>query len=452
MRAALFLLVKLAILVAIAVWLADRPGSVEVVWQGYVIQFSFGLLVLGIAVLMAVSALLYWIWRSLTRAPAEFSKGRTLTRRERGYQALTGGMVAIAAGDADTARRAARRADNLLEDTALPLLLSAQAALLSGDEAEAHRHFETMAAKPDPYTEFLGLRGLLTEAMRKEDWLGAYRLAARARELRPETPWLIRACFELEVRLRKWVEAQSTLAQAVRTQVIPKGEAGYFGAAIRTERSREAESSGDLTLATELAHEAGKLHPSFVPAIAREATLLGRDGKARQGARVIEKAWATTPHPDLAAAYRQLGPEGEDAVGRVKRMEKLYKLNPDHPEGLIALAEAEMEAQLWGAARSHLMRVEAGAGGQPATRRVYRLLAELETSENDDSAAARDWLKRAAAAPDDPAWVCDVCGTVTPVWSALCGSCGSFATERWRSPVVGTHLPNQGPALLPELA
>ncbi len=453
MRATLLLLLYLAILVAFAVWLTDRPGTVEIVWQGYVVEFEFGVLVLGVGLLMAVSAVSYRLWRALVHAPAGFRKNRSVSRRERGYQALTGGMVAIAAGDAEAARRAARKADTLLEDTALPLLLSAQAAQLSGNDTEAHRHFEAMTERPDPYTEFLGLRGLLTEAMRAEDWLGAHTLATRARTLRPETPWLIRTCFELEVRLRKWVEAQSTLAQAVRTEVIPKTDAGYYGAAIRVERSREAEAAGDLTVAIELAREALKLQPTMVPAVAREAALFGRDGKAKQGAKLIERAWTSNPHPDLAAVYRGLGPEEEDPIALVKRMEKLHKLNADHPESLLALAEVELEAQLWGAARSHLMRVEAGSEGRPATRRVYHLLARLEAAENDDSGAARDWLQRAASAPEDPAWVCDVCGTVSPVWSALCDNCGSFATLRWRTPSRAAHLPNPAAqAMLPEMA
>ena len=114
MTATLLLIVKLAILIAIAVWLADRPGSVEIVWQGYVIEVSFALFVLAIAVLMALSGLFYWLWRALVRTPANLGRSRLLARRERGYEALTQGLVAVAAGDAANARKLSKRATVLL--------------------------------------------------------------------------------------------------------------------------------------------------------------------------------------------------------------------------------------------------------------------------------------------------------------------------------------------------
>src|SRR5690349_9421756 len=89
---------KLALLIAIAVWLADRPGHVEIHWQGRVIETSVAVLVAAVAALMLVAAWLYRLWRSLRRAPGRFVEGRRFARREKGYRALTRGMVAVAAG------------------------------------------------------------------------------------------------------------------------------------------------------------------------------------------------------------------------------------------------------------------------------------------------------------------------------------------------------------------
>ena len=47
-RAILFF-VKLALLVAVAVWLVEHPGLVRVDWQGYRLETSFGILVLMVA-------------------------------------------------------------------------------------------------------------------------------------------------------------------------------------------------------------------------------------------------------------------------------------------------------------------------------------------------------------------------------------------------------------------
>src|SRR5690606_25071084 len=75
------------------------------------------------------------------------------------------------------------------------------------------------------------------------------------------------------------------------------------------------------------------------------------------------------------------------------------------------------------------------------SRQTYRLLARLEAAEKNDAEAARDWLVKAEAAPPDPAWVCQACGTVAPGWTALCPHCGAFDSLAWQPPQVAVHLP-----------
>ena len=86
------------------------------------------------------------------------------------------------------------------------------------------------------------------------------------------------------------------------------------------------------------------------------------------------------------------------------------------------MAEAALEAELWGEARRHL---EAAATERP-TQRVYRLLAALEERQGADSLddkgdlddggtmineeAMRQWLLRAASAAPAAAWLCSKCG------------------------------------------
>ncbi|HET8728919.1 MAG TPA: heme biosynthesis protein HemY, partial [Alphaproteobacteria bacterium] len=176
-----------------------------------------------------------------------------------------------------------------------------------------------------------------------------------------------------------------------------------------------------------------------------EAMLLVRSGREKAATKLVERSWGRAPHRDLLTAYLSLAPEGEDRLARVKRVERLHRQHPDHPESLIALAEAELDAELWGAARSHLMKAEAKA----PSRRVYRLLADLEQRERNDPAAARNWLAKAAAADPDPSWVCADCGAAAELWTATCSTCAAFDTLEWRTPARAVHLP---PAAAPASA
>jgi HemY protein len=436
MRRAIWFLIKLAIVIAVALWLVEQPGTVTIPFQGYIFEMPVGVMVLGIIALMVLAAVLYRVYRGIRHAPNRVERSWERSRREKGYRALTQGMVAVAAGDADTARRMSRRADGLLHNPPLTRLLQAQAAQLSGDDSAAKTYFEAMLERPE--TEFLGLRGLLTQALRDDDPVRALGLAQRARAIQPKTPWVLQTCFDLEVRLRRWSEALATLNAAAKAHVMDQQTARHYRAAILIERSREAEADDRADEALSSAHKAVGLEPEFVPAVVREARLLAQGGRRHRATRLIEKTWARMPHPALAEVYRELGPEGEAPLDRIKRFERLAKARPDHPETLTALGEAELQAELWGTARTHLQQAEA----ERPTRRLYRLLAELETREHGDTAAARDWLMKAEAAPPDPAWVCRSCGNVAAVWAAACNRCGAFDSFQWQPPQVDVHLPS----------
>ena len=218
MRPTLFLILKIGAAVALAVWLANRPGQVQFQWQGYVIETSVGILILIVAALMGTTALIYRFWRGIVGAPGAIGRARSGSRRESGYRALTNGMVAVAAGDPDAARRFAKKADMLLDEPPLTMLLSAQAAQLTGDEQAATRYFEAMLERRE--TEFLGLRGLINQALKRDDRVRALSLIDRARDMRPNTAWVHVAAFDLEVRQRKWANALASLATAVKAGAI----------------------------------------------------------------------------------------------------------------------------------------------------------------------------------------------------------------------------------------
>jgi len=442
MARALIFIVKLAVLVGIALWIADRPGWVTIEWQGYVVETSVALLGLAVLALVVLAALVYRFWRSLVAAPRAFSRWRKARRRERGYQALTQGLVAVAAGDPESARRAARRADALLDEPPLTMLLSAQAAQLSGDERAAERYFQDMLERPD--MAFLGVRGLLMQALKGRRYDEALRLARKAHELRPGTPWVLATRYDLEARSGNWTLAETALTDAVRVGAVPAEAGKRHRAALLTEQSVSAEAEGRKDVALTAAQRAHDIDHTFVPAAIRLARLLADGGRPKPAMRTLERSWKANPHPLLAEAYRLLMEPNTDPLARLKRMQGFAAMAPRSGEGNLAVAEAALDARLWGEARKNLLRlVEEDRTSAPAAlRRACRMMARLEEAEHGDREAARRWLARAAEAPADPAWTCGACGAQTAEWHGRCGTCGGFDTLEWRAV--------DGPALLPQ--
>lgn len=186
---------------------ADTPGSVALEWLGYRVATSMGVLFALLLTLSALMTAAWRVWALFRTAPRRIRRARQVSRRRRGYKALTQGMVAVAAGDAIEARRHAQRAERLLGEPPLTMLLSAQAAQLSGDDEAAGRFLKAMSGQKE--TRYLGLRGRLNQAMQEGDSESALELAGQAVELSPKTDTVSETLFDLQIKEGRWSDAVS---------------------------------------------------------------------------------------------------------------------------------------------------------------------------------------------------------------------------------------------------
>ena len=416
-----------------AVWLAERPGNLTAEWQGWRLDTSVGALLVTIVVLILLSIGGWLLYRWIVGAPGAMLEGWGESRRRRGYRELTQGLAAVAAGDGVEAQKHARKAEQLLSEPALTLLLSAQAAQLTGDRDGAQRAFNAMLE--DEQMAFLGLRGLIGQALRDGDQSKALALAERAFKLRPQTPWVVHSLFDMQAQTGQWRVAQATLESGIRRKVVTQEKGRALKALLEVERSREAEREGRTNDALALAREAFGLAPERIAATQRLAELQIKTGDKKKAMRTIERGWAVAPHPDLVPLYLEASGESE-ALKRIGVVRKLADQNPDDIESHIALAQASLDAGLWGEARRQL---EIAAGTNPPVR-VCRLMAEVEERAQSDPAKVHDWLAKVADAPADRSWRCSSCGAHHESWRPVCESCGAFGTLQWRAPGTYGHI------------
>lgn len=441
MLRALYTFLIIAVLSGIAIWLADNPGELVMHWRGYEVRTSFVVGVGAMALAAFLVLLVYRIVVSFIETPASVSNFLEKRRQQKGFLALSRGMVAVAAGDASDAKRYAAQAHKLLDAPPLTLLLAAQAAQLEGDEAGATKHFEKMLAAPE--TEFLGLRGLFIQARRAGDRDGALAYARRAFDLRRQTSWAAQAVFEIEAAEEDWDGALKTLDRVVGAKLIPRDDARRRRAVLLTARAMTAAEAargqvGDarkpaFEKAAKLALEAVSLEPRFVPAIALAAELCAKTGHVRKGMKLIEEAWSVVPHPDLADAWLDLV-EDESGYARAERANALAVRNSDHLESRILVARGAIGARDWKAAREALAPYAGPAAQEQPGQRVCELMSEIEEGEYGDRGAARSWLTRALHAPEDPQWTGN--GYRSPRWSPINPVTGEFDALEWTAPVM----------------
>jgi HemY protein len=418
-------LILIALIAFGAVWLAERPGEVAITWQGERLDTSVMVLV-GAAVALAVASALAWsIVYGILRAPAAIARYRRQRRGERGYLAVSRGLIAVGSGDARAARKFTSDAVRIAPREPLTLLLSAQSAQLNGDRDAAVLTFQEMAERED--TRVLGLHGLFVEAQRRHDGAAALAFAEEAARHTSTPVWAAQAVLEFRCVAGDWSGALERLDRNLKSKLVDRRTYRRQRAVLLTAQAR-ALLDTDRARASALSREAAKLAPDLVPAAALAARLLGAAGERRKAARTIERAWQVNPHPDLAAAYVGLR-AGDSARQRLSRVEALAAKGPSDAESALAVARAALDAQEFAVARSALAPYTAAP-----RKRVAALMAELEMAQGDEG-RAREWMARALNARRDPAWTADA--FVSEQWQPISPVSGRLDAFEWKDPLAG---------------
>ena len=413
--------------------LLEQPGALSLTWFGYRIETSP---VVGLSVVALTAIALWSLVSFIFNFPSLVSISARARNRARGHEALTRGIVAAGVGDARKAQKASKDARKFLPKEPLTLLLQAQAAQLSGDRGSAEQAFRKMADRPD--TKLLGLRGLHAESLRRGDLDEAHQLALQAQDIAP-LGWSGQAVFDRYAEQKNWDAARLCVTQNLRAKIVDPATATRQKAVLDTAIAMDVETT-DPERAVKLLRAAVKKAPDLVPAAALLGRLLARKGDTRGASKVIEAAFARTPHPDLARAYMELR-QGDSAAERLARVQSMAKRAPMDPESKMLIATAALGARNFAVARDAMASLV--AAGERPTARMCLIMAELEDREHDAQGLVREWLSRGSRAPRDAVWIAD--GQWSKQWAPVSPVTGKLDAYRWLLPAEQLSGPIEEP-------
>jgi HemY protein len=414
MRTIIGLLIVTALVVAGAWYLQHLVGSIALQVGSIVVQAPLSVAVLAVLAFVGTLYLLFRVTSLLLGFGKSFRIRSERTLRRRGDEAVTNVLLALAAREGADAKREAAKARRLLGDTPQTLLLAAYAGSVAGDEASATDAFEKLSTRKD--AAFLGLRGLLGQAVAREDWSRANELAKQAARAHPGASWIRAERTNLAMRTGDWQEAL----------LLSRDGAPHAALA-----AAAADAETDPGKAHRLAKDAFKRDPSLTAAALAYARRLREGGREKSAQDVLRNAWSRAPHPEIAAMA--LAP-AVDRTARLKAAQALVRDVPENVESHLLLGRVSLQAGLIDDALNHAEAAERNGMRQ---RRIYMLLADIADAGGQDAAhqdAHREALRRASTAEPDPAWVCEACGITHPAWSPACPNCHAAGTVRWGQP------------------
>ncbi|MCV6601616.1 MAG: heme biosynthesis protein HemY [Cohaesibacter sp.] len=423
-------LILFAVLLVVAfggAWLADRPGVVTIDWLDYRVEVTFLTGVVAFLTSLVVAIAIWITFRTIWLSPKMVGGFFSSRRRDKGYKALSTGMIAVGVGDLSLAQKQAVKARKLIGQEPMTLMLEAQTAQLAGNVTKARQSFEAMLDHDD--TRALGRRGLFIEAQRRGDGEEAMEMARSAMEGGKSANWAGAALFDMQTAAEDWQGALITLSHNQSAKQMSKEEFRRKRAVILTAQAQEIEKAGGSDQEMKpLLLEAVKLAPGLTAAAVLAAQTLKSLGEQRKAGKVLEAAWKQAPHPDVASSYAALRSDGT-ALDRLKRVRSLSGLMPDDLEAKLALGKACLEAREWSDARSILEPL----AQEHLTPRICMMMAQVEEGQDGDFGRVREWLARAVSAHRDPVWTAD--GQVSDVWQPTSPVTGKLDAFEWKVPV-----------------
>ncbi len=449
----LWFAVKVGLMVAAAVWVASRPGTVTLTWMDYTVEAKAWFALLGVFCFLLALLGLYRLFLSVMGFTGAMGRYRDYRRQAKGQRAILLGLDAAAAGDAKIAYYQASRARKFMpRDRGLTLLLEADAARLKGDHPGALKAYARLLDNKD--TAFLGMRGLLSSAIGQGQTPEALELARKAQAMHPKQPWIAKLVYRLEVQAREWDAALRSLRRLEKSRSLDADSVMRDRQALLLQQARENFDNARNGPGLEKLKQAYRLDPAFAPAALWLAEHYIETGQRRAAVKIVSRSWAAQPHPELAALWTRLSPYNKpgDVSVRLRWFEKLVALRPDSAESQLVAAHAAIEDRLWGEARQYLRMAESMQ--QAPSARLYRLRAEME-EQLSHPAEARHWQDKAAQAAPDRVWTCRETGRIYDRWSPVAEPHGAFNTIVWDYPSPRGMLSspeNDNAVMLPALS
>ena len=428
-------------------FLLGYEGGIQVTVGG--LEYSFtpffsvlGLLTLifGVWLFLKLLSLLLATWHFMNGDETALSRYFDRNRERRGYDALAQGMMALASGEGRVALAKAEKASRYLGRPDLTNLLTAQAAELAGDTRKAEQTYRKLVENEK--TRFVGVRGILKQRLASGDTATAMKLAEKAFVLKPRHEDTQDVLLTLQAQAEDWIGARETLNAKLKHGSLPRDVHKRRDAVLALTEAKDLLAAGKTDDAHSAAIAANKQSPDFIPAAVMAARAHIAQGKPKLATRVVKKSWEAQPHPELAAAFAEIEPK-ESADARIKRFSALTRAKPDHPENKMLLAELNIAAEDFPAAR----RALGDLVETDPTKRNLTLMAAIERGEGADDSVVKAWLAKAVTASAGPQWICDVDGKAYPHWVPVTE--GGFDTLSWKTSTTPDMSDAAGTQMLP---
>ena len=419
----LFILFQFIVLLIIASWSIQNSKPISFLLHDITITTSTSFVIIGLIIIIIIVLLLQRFVFFVKQSSQKYKFYRERSIYQKGYNSFLQGMVAIANKDFKKAILESKNINKYLKDRSLSLLLKSESLKIEKKYNELNNVYEEMLNNPQ--TNLLGLRGLMEQNIRAQDYHHAFVYGEKLFYLNPRIDKLYETLVNIIAKTNNWhkflqINDQSLQYKVIDKKIYAENKSIAFYEIAKIKQHSSTKESIDLM------EKALKLRENFSPYVNFYIQILINENQLEKAKKILKKTWTVLPHPCLKNVIKILAKKMKVSYYEISKFITSNLL--DNPETRILLTEALIEENNWTDARNQIKLLLE----HKPLKQVCLLMAKIEEGDSGDPQKIDAWIARSNTGKLGKIWICQVSGLTQDNWTSISLS-GYFNSLVWQN-------------------
>ena len=202
MKRFVLLFFQLLIIFSIIFLVTKSDYKIDFYWNGIIFTSTTSFILILLILIIIVILIIQRVYLYVRFSPRILKNNMQIRKYQKGIDAISKSITAIANNDNKELINQAKKIDYYLKDNPISLILHAESARKQKKYVIAENYYNKMLL--DPNTKTLGLRGLLEQNIKSQDYHHALIYAEQIYNINAQLEWIYPTIIEIVVKTRNW--------------------------------------------------------------------------------------------------------------------------------------------------------------------------------------------------------------------------------------------------------
>ena len=421
------IIVQLILLIIITLFVINYSFNISIEISDYIFSISSAYAFIFLILFLLIFFIFQTIYFRTKFRYLKYKIIKKFNTKERGYNAFVSGMISIANKDYKKAVKETKKMSTYLkDDQSLTLLLKSEIFKIEKKYPALEKVYKEMSKSK--LTENLGLRGMMEQYLRSQDYHHAYIYGEKLFNNNPHVEKIYETLVNIIAKTNNWTQLLQISDKALSSNIINK-ENYNINKSIAFFEISKIKKSGDVKDSLNYIQKALKLRKNFPPYVILYVELLIEEKKYSVAKKYLKKVWNENPHSEYKLIITKLAESLNIEIYNLANF--ITSSNKDLEESKMLMIEASILTNKWEEARREIRELI----NVDPKKEVCLLMAKIEEGDTGNIQAVNAWKNRAKNGVEKNIWICSISNKAQTEWSSISEG-GYFNSLTWQKPII----------------